>query len=207
MNIKTKTLLALAGGLTFVTSSASAATYNYTAGREDQFGVHSINGSFVTSDVESSYAGYYFIESIHVDHVTYAGQDEDEDWDTGEVTITPFAYTGSDLTYFSQPEWFDGWRGWYNPETSDIIGNFYDFDTGHVSYATADLSHAFSSGGFGQGGDIFFQAPDSDFSFYNPTITVAGAVPEPATWAMMIGGIGLAGGAMRRRQRQALRFA
>ena len=30
--------------------------------------------------------------------------------------------------------------------------------------------------------------------------TVAPPVPEPATWAMMIGGFGLAGGAMRRRK-------
>jgi len=29
--------------------------------------------------------------------------------------------------------------------------------------------------------------------------TVTGAVPEPATWAMMIAGFGLVGGAMRRR--------
>lgn len=31
-------------------------------------------------------------------------------------------------------------------------------------------------------------------------LPVAGAVPEPATWAMMIGGFGLTGFAMRRRQ-------
>ena len=31
--------------------------------------------------------------------------------------------------------------------------------------------------------------------------------PEPATWAMMVGGFGLIGGAMRRRTRSALRFA
>ncbi len=30
--------------------------------------------------------------------------------------------------------------------------------------------------------------------------TMAGAVPEPATWAMMIGGMGVVGGAMRRRR-------
>ena len=30
----------------------------------------------------------------------------------------------------------------------------------------------------------------------------AGAVPEPATWAMMIGGFGLAGGALRARRRK-----
>jgi hypothetical protein len=34
-----------------------------------------------------------------------------------------------------------------------------------------------------------------------------GAVPEPASWAMMLGGFGLVGGAMRRRQRTAIRFS
>ncbi len=35
--------------------------------------------------------------------------------------------------------------------------------------------------------------------------SLAGAVPEPATWAMMIGGVGMIGGALRRR-RQAVNF-
>ncbi len=33
------------------------------------------------------------------------------------------------------------------------------------------------------------------------------AVPEPATWAMMIAGFGLAGSALRRRQRVAIDVA
>ena len=33
------------------------------------------------------------------------------------------------------------------------------------------------------------------------------AVPEPATWAMMIGGFGLVGGAMRRRTHRTVTFA
>jgi hypothetical protein len=37
-------------------------------------------------------------------------------------------------------------------------------------------------------------------------INMPGAVPEPATWAMMIGGFGLVGGAMRTRRR-AVAFA
>lgn len=37
--------------------------------------------------------------------------------------------------------------------------------------------------------------------------SVGGAVPEPATWLMMIAGFGLMGAAMRRRQRAAVRFA
>ena len=35
----------------------------------------------------------------------------------------------------------------------------------------------------------------------------SGPVPEPATWAMMIGGVGLAGGLMRRRAKASVRFA
>ncbi len=36
---------------------------------------------------------------------------------------------------------------------------------------------------------------------------VRGAVPEPATWAMMIAGFGAVGVAMRRRQRAVFRLA
>jgi hypothetical protein len=43
-------------------------------------------------------------------------------------------------------------------------------------------------------------------SAYAQVGTGAGAVPEPASWAMMLGGFGLVGGAMRRRK-AAVRFA
>jgi len=53
-----------------------------------------------------------------------------------------------------------------------------------------------------------------DFLVYNfggPTglrveMTGSGAVPEPASWAMMLGGFGLVGGAMRSRRKVAIRF-
>jgi hypothetical protein len=46
---------------------------------------------------------------------------------------------------------------------------------------------------------------DGDFNEFDPaaysgSILSSGAVPEPATWAMMIGGMGMVGGAMRRRR-------
>jgi len=40
-----------------------------------------------------------------------------------------------------------------------------------------------------------------------PPSTIDGAVPEPASWAMMLGGFGAVGGAMRARRRTRIRFA
>jgi hypothetical protein len=54
----------------------------------------------------------------------------------------------------------------------------------------------------GMYGDVQFKA---DFS---PGATAGAGVPEPASWAMLIGGFGLAGGALRRRRaRTVVRFA
>lgn len=44
-------------------------------------------------------------------------------------------------------------------------------------------------------------------AFQNGVVTGLVAVPEPATWAMMIGGIGLAGGTLRRRRPAAIAIA
>ncbi len=49
-------------------------------------------------------------------------------------------------------------------------------------------------------------ADDESFGVDNFVVTMNSAVPEPATWAMMIGGFALAGAAMRRRN-TVLRFA
>lgn len=40
---------------------------------------------------------------------------------------------------------------------------------------------------------------------YGPAVT--GAVPEPATWAMMLAGFGIVGGALRRRRRVSVTYA
>jgi len=67
-----------------------------------------------------------------------------------------------------------------------------------------------------------FVAPEADtdlrFSFSNTngyfelddvslTFVSGPAIPEPASWAMMIGGFALAGGALRQRRKVAVRFA
>lgn len=54
-------------------------------------------------------------------------------------------------------------------------------------------------------GRISFETPNTPETG-RPSITVTAVVPEPATWAMLVGGFGLVGGAMRVRRR-AVAFA
>ena len=55
-------------------------------------------------------------------------------------------------------------------------------------------------------GNIYLVSDDGDGpnQSYLVKLTYTGAVPEPATWAMMIGGMGIAGGALRRRRTAAV---
>jgi hypothetical protein len=90
-----------------------------------------------------------------------------------------------------------------------------------IDYSLADTFVALR---FGTGADLHYGyaevAGSSLLSFaYNDvaggsittgeriTGSIPAAVPEPATWAMFIGGFGMIGGAMRRRQRTTVRFA
>ena len=55
--------------------------------------------------------------------------------------------------------------------------------------------------------DYFKKNPGySHITFFNGSASTPGPVPEPATWAMMIGGFALIGASLRRRK-TALRFA
>ncbi|MBO9574402.1 MAG: PEP-CTERM sorting domain-containing protein [Sphingobium sp.] len=70
------------------------------------------------------------------------------------------------------------------------------------AHSASSITIGFQAGGAGwQGGT------DEAWGVDNLTISVSseGAVPEPASWAMMLGGLGIIGAAMRRR-RTALSF-
>ncbi|WP_294392545.1 SdiA-regulated domain-containing protein [uncultured Sphingomonas sp.] len=57
-------------------------------------------------------------------------------------------------------------------------------------------------------GNIYLVSDDGDGSnqSYLVKLGLTGAVPEPASWAMMVGGLGLIGGMMRRRHKTAVAF-
>ena len=50
-------------------------------------------------------------------------------------------------------------------------------------------------------------ATASPFSINGTVAAVAGAVPEPASWAMMIAGVGFVGVSLRRRAKVSVAFA
>lgn len=75
---------------------------------------------------------------------------------------------------------------------------------------TTPLNYTLQPGDFGGGGFILHHRDNGNFvryaigDFRTETVIIAAvttdAVPEPATWAMMIVGFGLVGGAMRRKR-------
>lgn len=63
---------------------------------------------------------------------------------------------------------------------------------------------AIAETGFTEGGYGFFTrspGPGYATAFMDPIVTVAAAVPEPATWALLIAGFGMVGVSARRRRR------
>lgn len=83
------------------------------------------------------------------------------------------------------------------PETGEDAGQYYAFANVFFSGGSRFDKVVFSQPGSGQG-----------FESDNHTIGIfSAAVPEPASWAMMIAGFGLVGGALRQRRGTAVRFA
>ena len=81
-----------------------------------------------------------------------------------------------------------------------VHGNTIETDTVALSAGlhTFKLFYADQQAG---GASLSFSIPD------NVVVTVPTGVPEPASWALMVGGFGMVGGAMRRRGTAIVRFA
>lgn len=69
--------------------------------------------------------------------------------------------------------------------------------------ATLDFSHTVNASYIGPAGAVTY----SDSGLFPGTLAAPAAVPEPATWAMMIVGFGTIGAAMRRRPVRSVSFA
>lgn len=73
---------------------------------------------------------------------------------------------------------------------------------GSVTPTTNIIDQAYID--FAGGGAAIIQVPTTYLTF--SISDAAAAVPEPASWMLMIGGFGMAGAAMRRRPRTSVRF-
>jgi hypothetical protein len=99
--------------------------------------------------------------------------------------------------------------GAFSAAPGDIVANLYLGDDG--SGVQPYLSYSFNLLGLGLSGgnsyQIRFGQVDNQFFFQqgvdNVSINATVGVPEPASWALMITGFGLVGGAMRRRTKVA----
>ena len=128
---------------------------------------------------------------------------------TGFTKITLASLADFDaLQFLGGSGWFNG--GGLNIQY-DILNNGASVATGSVgpvSGYTGFSYFGFSGGGFDEV-RLQVQAPGYTGGFnpgafeagaYDSFAAGSGGVPEPATWALMIGGFGMAGGMIRRRK-------
>jgi hypothetical protein len=123
----------------------------------------------------------------------------------------PFSPNGASaaLTGYTGPSSFaDGASSLMFTFTDFQVGESFvwDIDVDHPDFLTVIGNQLIGSTGYadfsnGLRGLGTFQALGTNGSqFVITTFTPTPGVPEPATWAMMIGGVGMAGGALRRRR-------
>jgi hypothetical protein len=105
----------------------------------------------------------------------------------------------SDLTYNLLLNFAEGFTlsGTYTPTTNTFLAGS-STTIGNVTYSLEEFSYRRYLGDAVQ---AYSATPGGDGNDYagNFRISAINAVPEPATWAMMIGGFGLVGFAARRR--------
>jgi len=104
---------------------------------------------------------------------------------------------------------YQGTQGWRLPTAAELAAGptVADFGTpGAFACASAWFTSSYTHCDYGDAaGGAVFGGPGGDV-WYAETWVVRGGVPEPASWALMLGGFGAIGGALRRR-RAAVSFA
>lgn len=126
---------------------------------------------------------------------------------TGAGTTLPIIYTGtatfdSNLITLVQNDAWSYTGAPFNGVRITDLSNSSAFSGWNVLPSTTMTGFSFGT----SGGSLLVNWQGVQ-TFAGATVAIGGAVPEPTSWAMMLGGFGLVGGAMRSRRRQAVSFA
>jgi len=189
-------LAASAAAIISVPAAAAPITYTFTGNfvgtlNGNPFDVFAeFTGLGNTDDVQTNgFSNYLQLNSLTAlsGGVTYTITDPT--W----FYINPFGYAGLEFGAFDDSSYFSG-------QSNSLLG--YD-GISNVGVTPIDyfsgINAPFSTD---MGPVLITGASNGTFS-----AAVSGAVPEPATWAMMIAGFGMTGAALRRRQTVKVSFA
>jgi len=120
------------------------------------------------------------------------------------ITLPPFSYTGGDWRFDFTGGWLSGTAA--GDVTSTATPDLFDIA---VEYIVTDGGGMFLGATgiiYGSGTLDRRTLPPANMQTLRGLLDVP-AIPEPASWAMMITGLGLAGAAMRRRPERTIALA
>jgi len=105
----------------------------------------------------------------------------------------------------------DAGQSWYASNqgaTLDLTGTRADSSTVTASLGLDFMFQTYALNGFDNLVSLSFSTTSNGYvAIDNINGAATAAVPEPASWALMLGGFGLVGGAMRSRRKAAVAFA
>ncbi len=167
---------------------SSAITFDAAAAGE--YSSYADKGVTFTTDnghmfIDSDFINAYNTFGVNSLHNCYCGDS------FGAVTMT-FATPVSGVGFF------------WGASDAQWTLSAYDSSSSLIESFLLPITHASDAGDFVGIMDpgikfAVLSGPSGDYVFIDNVTGIAGSVPEPATWALMIGGLGLVGATLRRR--------
>lgn len=158
-----------------------------------------VNGGF-----ENGYAGWTAQNFMILNYGDYAYPTHSGTWSAATGCVSPTALQYCYLSQMLNTQagsaytlsfWVD--NDYANPGTVNFDG---------LSWAQVTYTGLIASSGSTELALYGRNDPAAMF-FDDVSVTAQGSAPEPASWAMMLGGFGLLGGAIRARRKTAIAFA
>jgi hypothetical protein len=221
---RTQTFVSANGYLTFDSGQGEYTPEGLGAGYSGQPIIAAFYADFDTREGGATRYGTGTFDGRNAFGVTYAnvgvyGGSTDDKRNTVQLLLVDRGDTGMgnfDIVFnYDQIEWETGSAsGGSNGlgGTSAAVG--YNAGTGNAPGTFYELPGSRTPGSFLDGGPLALVSNSNVgvpgrliFNVRGGVVSVPDAVPEPASWAMMIGGFGLIGGALRRRVRTSVSFA